>query len=137
MPKNQRSSKTDKSGLPFVPIIITSVVSTVLFFIFIALFALFSLKTSFDRSLYLPVAVICSALSGFICGFAVARMTKIKGMIYGGISGLFHSLLCSLVIFIMNKGVAGNGIFILIAVAVITASLGGVSSVNIKKKIKY
>ncbi len=137
MPKNQKSSKSDNSGLPFVPIILTSVITSVLYFIFIALFALFSLKTSSDRSLYLPVAIAIGALSGFICGFAVARMTKVKGMIYGGISGFIHSLICSLTLFIMNKGVAGNGIFILIAVAVIAASLGGVSAVNIKKKIKY
>ncbi len=137
MPKNQKSSKTEKSGLPFMPIILTSVLSTILYFIFISLFALISLKTSSDRSFYLPVAIVCGALSGFICGFAVARMTKVKGMFYGGISGFIHSLLCSLAIFVMNKGVAGNGIFILIAIAVIAASLGGVSAVNIKKKIKY
>lgn len=137
MPKNQKSSKGENSRLPFVPVILTSVISTLLFFAFIALYALFSLKTSSDRSLYMPVAIICGALSGFICGFAVARMTKVKGMLYGGISGFVYSLLSSSVIFIMNKGVAGNGIFILIAVAVIAASLGGVSAVNIKKKIKY
>ncbi len=137
MQKNQKSSKADKSGFPIVPIAITSVASTILYFISICAFAMISLKTSSDRSLYLPVAIVLGALSGFICGFAVARITKVKGMFYGGLSGFIHSLLCSLVIFTMNKGVAGNGIFILIAVAVISASLGGVSAVNIKKKIKY
>lgn len=137
MPKKHKQSKTENTGFPFVPITLTSVISTVLYFIFIALFALVSLKSSTERSLYLPVAVICGAISGFLCGFIVARITKIKGMFYGGISGFIHSLLCSLIIFTMNKGVAGNGIFILIASMVIFASLGGVAAVNIKKKIRY
>lgn len=137
MPKNQKSSKADKSAFPIVPITIIPVVSTIIYFLLLSFFALYSLKTSANRSLYLPFAIILSALSGFICGFAVARITKINGMFYGGLSGLIYSLLSSIIIFTINKGTAGNGIFILIAASVIAASLGGVSAVNIRKKIRY
>ena len=137
MPRSQKSSKTEKSVFPIIPIMITAVGSMVLYFVLISLFALYSLKTGADRSLYLPFTVVLGAISGFVCGFISARIAKVNGMVYGGIGGLIHSLLSSIIIFILNGGVAGNGIFILIAVSVVASALGGISAVNIKKKIKY
>ena len=138
MPKNKTtSSKKESKGFPLVPILSVSVVSSVLYFIILALLTVFSLKSSVDRSMYLPFSIGAGGITGFICGFAITKIIKEKGMICGSLSGFIHSLICSVVIFVLNKGTAGNGIFILIAVMTVFASLGGITAVNLKKKIKY
>ena len=137
MPENKSKSKKEESSFPFKAVIIPSVVSSVLFFVFLAAGALFFLKNSASSSAYLPFSIGVGAVCGFICGFVSARMIKNRGMFYGALSGFIQSLITALVIFIMNKGVAGNGIFILIAVTVALSSVGGITAVNLKKKIKY
>lgn len=136
MPEN-KSSKKEPSSFPLVPLMIICIASAVFYFGIIALITAVALGSSVDGSMYLPLSIGAGAVSGFICGFVTAKITKEKGLLYGGLSGFLHSLLCSVVIFVLNKGVAGNGIFILIAVATAFAALGGIAAVNIKKKIRY
>lgn len=137
MPENKSKAKKEETGFPFKSVIIPSVFSSVLFFIFLGVGALVFLKNSASSSVYLPFAVGAGAFCGFICGFISARMIKNRGLFYGALSGFIQSLITSLVIFILNKGVAGNGIFVLIGVIVVLSALGGVTAVNLKKKIKY
>jgi putative membrane protein (TIGR04086 family) len=137
MSHKNKTSKNDNSGFPFIPIAITSTVSTLLYFLFIIIFALIALKTGTDSSMYMPVSIITGAITGFICGFVISRITKSNGLLYGGLTGFIHSVFCSVIIFLLNKGIAGNGIFLLIGISFIASSLGGISAVNIKKKIKY
>ncbi len=138
MPKsNKSSSKKESTGFPLVPLASVSAVSSVLYFAILALITVISLKSSVDRSMYLPLSIVAGVVTGFICGFAVSKIIKEKGLFYGGLGGFVHSLICSVVIFILNKGTAGNGIFILMAVMTLFASLGGIAAVNIKKKIRY
>ena len=107
------------------------------FFALLLVFSAVVLKTSASQSLYLVYGLAAGAVSAFFNGFSALKMIKEKGLIYGAICGLSQSVISALVIFIINKGIAGNGIFILIAVMVLLSSLGGLASVNIKKKIKY
>ncbi len=137
MPKNKSKSNKETTGFPIAPISVVSVVSSVLYFAILALITYISLKSSVERSMYLPLSIVAGALTGFACGFAVSKLIKEKGMFYGGLSGFIHSLICSAVIFILNKGTAGNGIFILVAAMTVMASLGGIAAMNIKKKIRY
>lgn len=137
MPENKSKSKKEESGFPFKSVIIPSIVSAALFFAFLAVGAFIFLKNSVSSSAYLPFSIGAGAVCGFICGFAAARMIKNRGLFYGALSGFLQSLINTLVIFILNKGVAGNGIFILIAVTVVLAAAGGITAVNLKKKIKY
>lgn len=137
MPENKSKSKKEESGFPFKSVIIPSAASSVLYFVLLAVGALFFLKNSVSSSAYLPFSIGAGAACGFICGFVSARMIKNRGLFYGALSGFIQSLIISLAIFVMNKGVAGNGIFILIAVTVALAAVGGITAVNLKKKVKY
>lgn len=137
MPKNKSSSKKESTGFPLVLFGTVCIFSAALYFALLALITVIALRSSVDRSMYLPLSIGAGAVTGFVCGFAVAKIIKEKGMLYGSLGGFIQSLICSAVIFILNKGVAGNGIFILMAVMTVFASLGGIAAVNIKKKIRY
>ena len=137
MPENKSPSKKEQKGFPFATALTVCLLASVLFFLLIALISFVSLKSSVDGSMYLPLSVGAGAVTGFLCGFTLSAIKKEKGLILGAMSGFLHSLICSSVIFVLNKGVAGNGIFILMAVITICSSLGGILAVNIKKKIRY
>mgnify|MGYP003296441066 CR=1 FL=1 len=130
-------SKKDESGIPLSKIIISSAVGTVLFFLLLVSLAALVLKTSANQSLYLVYGLAAGVISGFANGFVASKLIKEKGLFYGAISGLIQSLVCALIVFILNKGTAGNGIFILIAIITLVSSLGGIAGMNLKKKIKY
>ncbi|MBQ2974366.1 MAG: TIGR04086 family membrane protein [Clostridia bacterium] len=137
MQEKNKSNRKEETKFPLIPLAVSAVISSVIYFIIIALLTVVVLNTSVSNALYLPGAIFAGALSGLICGFTAARILKEKGLFWGAICGLIQSLLCSIVIFILNKGTAGNGIFILIAVIVAFSAIGGISAVNLKKKIKY
>lgn len=129
--------KKEESGFPISKIAICAAISSTLFFLLLISFAALILKTSSNQSMYLVYGLAAGAGSGFAGGFIASKLIKEKGLIYGAISGFAHSLICALTVFILNKGTAGNGIFILIAVMTLLSSLGGIAGMNLKKKIKY
>lgn len=137
MTKKGAASKKDESKFPVSQVLISSALGAVLFFLFLIAAAAFSLKSSLNQSLYLAVGLIAGGLSGFTGGFVALKLIKEKGIFYGALVGFIQSLLCAVIIFALNKGTAGNGIFILIAAVTLFSSLGGIAAVNIKKKIKY
>lgn len=129
--------KKEESGFPFSKIIISSAIGSILFFLLLISFAALILKTSASQSMYLVYGLAAGALSGFASGFIASKLIKEKGLFYGAICGFIQSLICALIVFVLNKGTAGNGIFILILVITLLSSLGGVAGMNLKKKIKY
>lgn len=131
------SRKDNKNETPFIKIIIGSVVSSILYFIIIALYAVFALKSGANASGYMPVGMVLGALTGFLCGFVAVRPIKQKGVLYGSFAGFVQALICMLVLFDVNNASAGNGIFILSAIIVLCAAVGGVAAVNMKKRKKY
>lgn len=137
MTKKNIAPKKDESAIPIKQIFISSLISSAMFFILLIILALVVFKTSANQSLYLLYGLAAGGLSSFFGGFISLRLIKEKGLFFGGICGFIQSLICSLIIFILNKGTAGNGIFILIALMTFVSSLGGLTAVNIKKKIKY
>lgn len=137
MNKKSRSSKNEEMKFSYMPILLSSLICSVLYFVFLIAISAVMLNSASNPSLYLPAGLLSGGLTGFINGFVTAKLTGEKGLVYGAITGLIQSLLCAVTVFIMNKGIAGNGIFILIAIIILTASLGGMTAVNIRKKIKY
>lgn len=129
--------KKEESGFPLVKLAVCSLSSSVLFYILIALFSFLILKTSGNGSMYLFYGIGAGAVSGFISGFTALKLIKEKGLFYGALCGAGQSVICALIMFILNKGTAGNAVFILIAVMILMSSLGGLAGVNLKKKIKY
>lgn len=135
--KSKTSRREEKSDAPFIKIIIGAVSATVLYFVILAAYAAFALKSGAGASSYMPAGIVAGIITGLMSGFAAVRPIKQKGALYGALSGLLQALLCTVILFIVNQGSAGNGIFILSAVIIVCGMLGGIAAVNMKKKKKY
>lgn len=137
MSKKIASAKKDEKNIPFIHIIISSIIGTLFYYIFIAIFALSALESSINQSSYFIAGLILSGVAGLISGFISVKLTKEKGMFFGGLTGFIQSVFSSIIIFCLNKGTAGKGIFVLIGLTTLMSAVSGVIAVNIKKKIKY
>ncbi len=134
--KTSRSNEKDSSAMN--RILISSVIGTVIFFAFISLFSLVILKSdAFSQSMYMPLGLVSGVLSSYLCGFIAVRPVRKKGVVTGALSGVVQALICSAAVFFINDNNSGFGIFILMSVIIIFASLGGISAVNVKIKKKY
>lgn len=129
--------KNEESKIPITEICICSVIASGLFFVLLLVFSAVILKSSSDGVGYLLYGLASGVLSAFINGFVALRLIKEKGLLYGAVCGLIQSILCAVVLFIINKGTAGNGVFILMGIIILVSSLGGLASVNLKRKVKY
>ena len=132
-----KSRVDEKNGFNIAKVTAVSLIGSVLFFSFTALFSLFALKNNISSSTYMPSGLIAGAVSAFIAGFITVRPIKQKGALYGALSGFFQALICSIVLFIVNGGSAGTGIFILSGLMILLSATGGISAVNLKIKKKY
>lgn len=135
--KSKRSRRDESKSSPISKIAIGAVLGSILYFVILALFALFALKSNVSVSSYMPAGMVFGALSAFAGGFAAVKPLKQNGVAYGGITGLAQALICSIVLFVINKANAGTGIFILMALMVAAAAGGGIAAVNMKIKKKY
>ncbi len=135
--KAKSARKEEKQGEPIKRILISAAAGSAVYFILVALFAAFALKNGTQGSLYMPVGMVMGALSGFLSGFAAVRPIKVKGVPFGALTGFIQSVINSIVLFAANKGGAGTGLFILAAIVIIMAAVGGISAVNLKIKKKY
>ena len=129
--------KDNKSKTPYSKIATGSVISTALFFLFIGLFALMALNSGVSASLYMPTGMIFGAITAFLGGFISVRPLKEKGVLFGAISGVIQAVICAAVLFFINKGSVGTGVFILSALIIVFSGLGGIAAVNLKIKKKY
>lgn len=134
---SSKNKKDVKGGFPLKRIMIISLIGCFLFFIFTALFSCLILKNGISSSLYMPVGMVLGAVSAVLSGFATVRPIKEKGALYGALTGFIQSLLCSVVLFVVNGGSAGTGIFILAGLMILASALGGIAAVNLKVKKKY
>lgn len=134
---NSKKTRKEETGSPIFNIFLGSVTGSVIYFCLIAFFALAALKSGTDKSMYIPAGMFLGFLSGLSGSFISVRPLKEKGVIYGGIVGLINSLISSLVLFVINKGIAGSGIFILIALITLGGMAGGIIAVNLKFKKRY
>ncbi len=136
--KSKNSRSTDNGSSNIKKIIIGSVIGSVMFFVFISLFSLFALKSDmFSQSAYMPAGLVSGGISSFLGGFISVKPIKKNGVIYGALSGLIQSAICSLAAFLINNNESGIGIVILMAVIVALGAVGGIAAVNFKIKKKY
>ncbi len=135
--KSKSSRKESDNNTKLIKVAVSSAVSTVLFFVFLAAFAAMSLKSGFSASLYLPAGLVAGAVSGLTGGFLCVRPIKEKGVLFGFISGIIQAVVCCAVLFAINGGAAGNGLFVLFGIITVFSVLGGIAAVNLKIKKKY
>lgn len=137
MQGNSIKSRKEENSSPIFNIFLGSVMGSILFFCLMALFAVAALKSGTDKSMYIPAGMVFGFLSGLSGSFIAVRPLKEKGAIYGCIVGLINSLISSLVLFVVNKGVAGSGIFVLMTLITAGGIAGGIIAVNLKFKKRY
>lgn len=137
MPAKNTASPKKETGFPISHIALSSAIGTIMFFTLLFIEAAVILKTESAQPAYLIYGTAAGCVSGFVNGFIALKLIREKGIAFGAISGLIQSLLCSLIICILNKDVAGTGVFILVFAVTFFSALGGLTAVNFKKKIKY
>lgn len=104
--------------------------------IFLIIFSLIISKRSIPHALFSILALTSVSISSFIGSFILSKINKQKGLI----NGLFLGLIISSIIYIV--GIAFNGmnvtnlLYIKFISIIISACLGGVLGINIKKKNK-
>lgn len=135
--KSKMTRRDEERASPQIKIIIGSAIGTALYFLIVAIAAAAVLKSGTGSSAYLPIGFAAGILSGFAGGFAAVRPIKEKGAVFGALSGLCQALLCSVVLFIVNRAAAGSGMLILSLIIIICSALGGIAAVNAKRKKKY
>ena len=135
--KSKKTRRDEERASPQIKIIIGSAIGTALYFLIVAIAAAAVLKSGTGSSAYLPIGFASGILSGFAGGFAAVRPIKEKGAVFGALSGLGQALLCSVVLFNVNRAAAGSGMLILSLIIIICSALGGIAAVNAKRKKKY
>ena len=129
--------KKEEPAFPLLKIVFCSFGGIVLYFLMVIIFSALILKLSGNQSLYLVYGLGAGAVSDLICGFVSAKIIKEKGLFYGFISGIIQAVICTLILFVINKASAGNSLFVLFGIITAFSSVGGIAGVNLKKKIKY
>lgn len=91
-----------------------------------------------DKDVYKNFFLILIVLSAadFISAYYIGRKIKTKGMICGIVYNLPTIFICTLISLILNNFIFGSGIFILPAVRITSAAVGGIVAVNSKVKHK-
>ena len=135
--KSKSSRNEIGKNTRLIKVAVGAAVSTVLYFVLLAIFAAMSLKSGISASIYLPAGLVFGAISGFVGGFLCVRPIKEKGVLFGFISGIVQAVVCCAVLFAINGGSAGNGLFILFGIITVFSALGGITAVNLKIKKKY
>lgn len=119
-----------------IKILIGSGVGTAVFFALTALSAFILLQNDSDTPIYKYIMLLAGAISGFLSGFVAVRPLRKNGLAFGSVSALPVYLIAVLVsVLIARSGIGLIG-WILLAVMVVFASVGGIVAVNKRKKTR-
>lgn len=119
-----------------IKILIGSGVGTAVFFLLTALSAFILLQNDSDTPIYKYIMLLAGAFSGFLSGFVAVRPLRKNGLAFGSVSALPVYLIAVLVsVLIARSGIGLIG-WILFAVMVVFASVGGIVAVNKRKKTR-
>lgn len=135
MPKKRRTKPQAGTDIKTVIIktLIGSLVGVVLFFAFTALASLILWKTDADESIYKFISLLIGAVAAFAGGFVAVRPTRKNGIVFGSLSALPVYLLEILASVLVSKSGIGLIGWILLAVQILFAALGGIIAVNKRK----
>ncbi len=78
-----------------------------------------------------PVALLAMSVAALAGGFAAARVSREKGLLYGAGCGLLMFLIIAVVGFSVEQSVGGSLLFLKLALAVGLGALGGILGVNL------
>lgn len=118
---------------PFLIGVITSIIFTAIF-----LFIFAFLLTIYDASdsVIIIMSMIAWCIGAFTGGFAAAKAYGKNGLIMGFCSGIIMFLLLTLIAMIVNSSGLTIQSFIKLILSVVSACIGGVMGINLKRKRK-
>lgn len=119
-----------------IKILIGSGVGTAVFFALTALSAFILLQNDSDTPIYKYIILLAGAISGFLSGFVAVRPLRKNGIAFGSVSALPAYLIAVLVSALIARSGIGLIGWILLAVMVVFASVGGIVAVNKRKKTR-
>lgn len=134
--RNKASAAVNDTKNIIIKILIGSGVGTAVFFALTALSAFILLQNDSDTPIYKYIMLLAGAISGFLSGFVAVRPLRKNGLAFGSVSALPVYLIAVLVsVLIARSGIGLIG-WILLAVMVVFASVGGIVAVNKRKKTR-
>lgn len=135
MPKRIRTKPQTGSDIKTVAVkaLIGSLVGVILFFALTALASFILWKTDSDESIYKFVLLLIGAVASFTGGFVAVRPTRKNGIAVGALSALPVYLLEILASVLVSKSGIGVIGWIMLAVQILVAAIGGIIAVNKRK----
>lgn len=116
------------------PVLIGTVAGVLCCLAVLLMFALLMAARDVPQSAVTPMAVTAAAVGAFFGGFISARAAGSRGLAYGAATGALIFLLIVIAGFSFLQDIRGWYAVIKLLVIVISASLGGVYGVNIRRR---
>ena len=131
-------SKSDKNVFLkwLKPILIGTIAFFICFILFIVIFSFLMMSKDFGDNLLFAFSCVTLTLSAFVSGYTAARISKIKGLLIGGGTGLICFFLVSILGAFLTQSGFGTIGFIKLLFCVLPAGFGGFLGVNRKKRRK-
>lgn len=140
---SQKVKKTDgrrqrKFYLPeIVPCLLRGLLSGIIVFVFLlSLAAAAIVKIGLGEKEITVAFIVCCSIAAAVSGFVCARKPKKNGILMGlaGSAPLLGMLIAT--VLLVNGGIAGNNMAIMIPLVLVFGACGGVMAVNMKKRVK-
>ena len=132
---NKIKNKT-KSNSPIIKILIGTAIGSVLMIVMFLGASGLILSRDLKGTSVAFLAFLCLIFSGLITGFITVKQIKISGLLYGLLSGLPLCLLL-MILTISFGGRLGTNFIFGVLTLLFASAIGGILSVNLKRKIKY
>ncbi|MBQ3151798.1 MAG: TIGR04086 family membrane protein [Clostridia bacterium] len=130
--------RESKNSVPsaILKVIVSSLIGCVLMIILFFSASALIFSKDLNGGFITALSFICAGLSGFVTGFIAVRRVKISGLLYGLLSGIPLCLLLMVLTLSISATVSINFLYAVIII-LISSAFGGITAVNIKRKIRY
>ena len=118
------------------PLLIGTIVFFGCFLILLLIFSVLMMNRDFSDSTLFTISCISLALAAFVGGYTASRISKEKGLIIGGGTGLFSYFLLAVFGTLFTQSGFGTIGFIKLLLCLLPAGIGGFFGVNRKKRRK-
>lgn len=129
------AASENRAFVTFRAIVIGTLAGAVICLVLLMIGALgFVSSKHIPQSVVSPVTIAVSAIGAIFAGYVTARILRVRGMLYGVLSGLLLYLL----LFIAGVAAAGEALtvvaFIKLLVMALSGAVGGILAVNKKSR---
>lgn len=128
-----RKSTSESAGSSNIKLVLLNI--AIYLIVFIAA-SLVSYIEGVEFDLFYPISLSCLAVSSFLSGMIAGRKKRENGLINGILYALPSVLIVLIVSLLINKFTFDFCILLSILLSLIFAGIGGIVSVNHKRKIK-